>query len=143
MKFFIAVFLSSLIALPAWAGVNNQVSIDVIKHPSKTWRFNNVKAYVSEKGVRVKGYLTADHTFGLPKGHIDIAVYSADGNLIKETTSKHFPRKLRYKAGRKGKVRFSADFAETLAPNSAIKIAFHSSNKSVKANSAHHNTIIQ
>ena len=143
MKFFIAVFLSSLITPPAWAGVNNQISIDVIKHPSKTWRFTNVNSYVSEKGVRVKGYLTADHTFGLPKGHIDIAVYSADGDLIKETTSKYFPRRLRYKAGRKGKVRFAADIAETLTPNSTIKIAFHSTNQSVKANSAHHNTVIQ
>ena len=143
MKFFIAVFLSSLITLPALAGANNHISIDVIKHPSKTWRFSNVNAYLNEEGVRVNGYLTADHTFGLPKGHIDIAVFSADGILIKDTTSKYFPRKLRYQARRKGKVRFTAEIVESLPPNSAIKIAFHSTNQSVKTNSTHHNTVIQ
>lgn len=143
MKFFIAVFLSSLITLPAWAGANNSASVEIVNQPSKAWRFSAVNAYPKDGSVRVKGHIIADRHFGLPKGHVDIAAYSPAGELVVATTTNYKPRMLRYRAGRKGKVRFSTTITDTLPQNSAIKIAFHSSNKSVNASSAHHNTIIQ
>lgn len=143
MKLFIAVFLSSLITLPAWAGANNPISIEIVNQPSKAWRFSAVNASPKNESVRVKGHIIADRRFGLPKGHIDIAAYSPEGELVVEITTNYKPRKLRYQAGRKGKVRFSANIVDTLPQNSTIKIAFHSSNQSVKARSTHRNTAIQ
>jgi len=141
MKLFIAVFLTSLITFPALVSGNNSISIDVVKHPSKAWNFTNVKAYVRDEGVRVKGYITADHTFGLPKGHVDIAAYSPKGELIAETTSKYLPRKLVYKARLRGKVRFSADITEVLPPNSILKIAFHSEKPGTEPTTVHGKTV--
>jgi len=143
MKLFFAVFLSSLITLPACAGVNNLVSVEIINQPSKTWRFSAVNASPKGESVRVKGHIIADRSFGLPKGHVDIAAYSPEGELVVATTTHYKPRMLRYRAGRKGKVRFSTNIVDAPPQNSAIKIAFHSSNPSVKANSDHHNTAIQ
>jgi len=143
MKFFIAVFLASLFTLPAWAGVNNSVSVEIVNQPSKAWRFSAVNAYSKDGAVRVKGHIIADRRFGLPKGHVDIYAYSPEGELVVATTTNYKPRMLRYRAGRKGKVRFSTNITDTLAQSSAIKIAFHSNNPSKKANSVHHNTVIQ
>jgi len=140
MKLFITVFLASLFTLPAWAGVNNSVSVEIVNQPSKAWHFSSVTAYPRNGAVRVKGHITADRTFGLPKGHIDIVADSPEGELVVETTTSYKPRMLRYRAGRKGKVRFSTNIVDTLPRNSTIKIAFHSSNQSVKASSVLHNT---
>ena len=112
MKLLITVFLASLITLPTWASGNPPLVIDIVKHPSKVWRFTDVDTYVVDEGIRVKGYITADQTFGLPKGHVDIVAYSPSGELFSETTAKYFPSKLRYRAGRKGKVRFYTDTTE-------------------------------
>jgi len=142
MKLFIAVFLASFITLPAWAGINNSVSVEIVNQPSKAWRFSAVNASPKDGSVRVKGHIIADRSFGLPKGHVDIAAYSPEGELVAATTANYKPRMLRYRAGRKGKVRFSTNITDTLPQNSAIKIAFHSSNQSVKAISAHHNAAI-
>jgi len=143
MKFFIAVFLASFITLPAWAGVNNSVSVEIVNQPSKAWRFSAVNASPKDGTVRVKGHIIADRSFGLPKGHVDIAAYSPEGELVVATATNYKPRMLRYRAGRKGKVHFSTNIADALPQSSAIKIAFHSSNQSLKANSAHHNTAVQ
>lgn len=137
MKLIIIFFLTSLTTLSSWASGNPPIAIDMVNHPSKKWRFTDVKTYANDEGVRVKGYITADHTFGLPTGYVNISAYSSNGELISETTSKYFPGKLRYKAGRKGKVRFSTVITKKIPPNSMIKIAFHSSKPGAESSPIH------
>jgi hypothetical protein len=87
-----------------------------------------VRGYESDNGFRVRGYITSEHTFGLPQGYVDIAAYSSDGELVAQTTAKYFPKFLIYRARLKGKVRFFSDLTTELPPNSTIKVAFHSFN---------------
>lgn len=134
MKFFIAVFLSSLITLPAWDNVNNSISVEIVNQPSKAWSFASVNVYNWDGAISVNGHIVGHRRFRLPKGHVDIAAYSPEGELIIATTTNYNPRKLRYRAANKWKVRFSTNIAEILPPNSTIKIAFHSNKSSADSN---------
>ena len=141
MKLLIAIYLAAIAVLPAWGAENKPISIEIVKPPSSAWRFNRVKTYVSNENVRVKGRMTASHSFGLPKGHIDVAAYKPNGQLITETTTNYTPRLLTNSVIRKGGVRFFTTIAKELPPNSTIKIAFHSKKSPIEQNPNHEKTI--
>lgn len=143
MKFFITACLASLFALPAWASTTNPVSVEIVNQPSKAWRFSAVNAYPNDEAIRIKGHIVADRRFGLPEGHIDIAAYSPEGELVGTATAHYKPRMLRYRAGRKGKVRFATNLTDAPPASSAIRVAFHSSNQRDEAGSTHVNTAVQ
>ncbi len=143
MKFIAAVFLFSFFALPAWAGTTNPVSVEIVNQPSKAWRFSAVNAYPDDEAIRIKGHIVADRRFGLPEGHIDIAAYSPKGELVGTATAHYKPRMLRYRAGRKGKVRFATNLTDAPPASSAIRVAFHSISQRDEADSVHANTAIQ
>lgn len=141
MKLFIAIFFTAMISWPTCADENNPISIEIIKNPPTAWQFRRVNTYVSDKGVRIKGRITANQRFGLPAGHVDIAAYSPSGELIAETTAEYTPRLLTYRTMRKGGVRFSAEITKVLPPSSTIKIAFHSKIPVTKQKPTHEKTI--
>ena len=140
MKLLIAIYLAAIAVLPAWGAENKPISIEIVKPSSSAWRFNRVKTSVSNDGVQVKGRMTASHSFGLPRGHIDVAAYKPNGQLITETTTAYTPRLLTNSV-RKGGVRFSTTIAKELPPNSTIKIAFHSKKSPIEQNPNHEKTI--
>jgi hypothetical protein len=125
MKFITTVLLSSLLTLPAVAGASQTIAVEVVNQPSKAWNFSDVRASSEEGAVRVTGHIVADRRFGLPAGHVDISAYSLQGELVIDKTTHYKPRMLRYRAGRKGTVRFSSRSTKALPEHSVIKVAFH------------------
>ena len=82
MKLLIAVLLAAVASCTMYAEDDNQLSVAPITPQASFWRFRNVNAYLMDKGVRIRGHLTASQLFGLPSGHVDVAAYSPDEELI-------------------------------------------------------------
>lgn len=121
MKFIIACVLA-LLAGAAWA---NSIKVEVVKVPDQKWSFHRVIAFESKQGITVSGRLNAGPAAVLPAGHVDLAAYGPDGQLLAETTTDYSPSTLTPKTRKKGGVRFSAAFSGSLPSGSVIKIAFH------------------
>lgn len=123
MKLFTAILAGTLIAAPAWA--SESYTVEATQQPAQNWHFLRLMASQNEEGLRIHGRLTASQQFDLPRGHIDIAAYSPNGDLLTETTTSYTPSLLTYRVKRKGGVHFTADLTEKLPPGSVVKVAFH------------------
>jgi hypothetical protein len=121
MKFIVACVLA-LLAVAAWA---NSIKVEVVKVPDQKWSFHRVIAFESKQGITVSGRLNAGPATVLPAGHVDLAAYGPDGQLLAETTTDYSPSMLTPKTRKKGGVRFSAVLSESLPSGSVIKLAFH------------------
>jgi len=141
MKLLIAVLLAAVASCTMYAEDDNQLSVAPITPQASFWRFRNVNAYLMDKGVRIRGHLTASQLFGLPSGHVDVAAYSPDEELIVETTAIYTPWRLTRKTRRRGGVRFLADLAGVIPPGSTIKVAFHANNPGTRSKSQHGKTL--
>ena len=125
MKFAILAFLlCTTFIVPASAN-NNSPLLKIIKADYQRWHFSRLEFKQNKSDAIVSGRMTASARYALPKGHIDIAVWSNEGNLMYETTANYFPRLLSKRAFRKGGVRFSASVPTDIAANAIIKLAFH------------------
>ncbi len=122
MKLFTVLLVGILTAAPAWASPS--YTIEATKQPASGWHFQQLMASQTDQDVRIHGRLTANRPYSL-KGHIDIAAYSSDGNLLAATTTSYIPSLLTYTARRKGGLYFTADLAGKLPPDSIVKVAFH------------------
>jgi hypothetical protein len=131
-----------MVTIPAWANENNSISVEVVKHPTSLWRFKRLRSFISDEGVRVKGHMSSIHRYGLPKGHIDIAAYSPNGELIAETTTGYTIKSFSNKAVFKGEARFTANFATPLPSNAIIKVAYHAKKRGAESNSEHDSNTI-
>jgi len=139
MKYFTAIILVTIVAWPVWA--SESYDIEVIKQPKQQWHFKRLTAYGSAEGTRVGGRLTAANRFGLPSGHVDIAVYSPSGKLITEMTTDYTPSILTHTMRKKGGLRFSAYLTKKLPPNSVVKVAFHRNDPHLKSSPSHKSNI--
>ncbi len=139
MKLFVVTIFGFLLIAPAWAG--ESYDVEVVKQPEQKWRFQRLTAYQSGEGISIHGRLTATQRFNLPSGHVDIAAYSPGGQLIEKTTTTYKPSILTYRSKRKGGVRFSADLAKKLPPDSIVKVAFHRDEPRPELSPAHYDTI--
>lgn len=119
----IALAMSLALANSAQAG-NNLPEIEVVNTENQRWHFRQVTVNHADAGLTVFGRMNAHLRYGLPRGHVDVAAWSADNELIAETTTDYSPRLLTRRASRKGGVRFSAKLPP-LPANARIKIAFH------------------
>ena len=135
MKFYAAFLLVA--ATASCASVGASYSIEVVKQAGQQWRFERLTAYEIDDGTHIRGRLTATQRFGLPTGHVDIAAYSPDGELIEETTTSYRPSFLTHISKRKGGVRFSANLTEKITPGSTIKVAFHRDEPRAKSSPKH------
>jgi hypothetical protein len=122
MQFFTAILVGRFIAAPAWASPS--YTSEAIQRPTRRWRFQHLMASQQDQGVRIHGRLTANRPYSL-KGHIDIAAYAPDGNLLATSTTAYIPSLLTCTAKRKGGLYFSADLAGELPPEAIVKVAFH------------------
>jgi hypothetical protein len=119
---------------------DNLPEITVIKTENQRWHFRQVTVDHADKGLTVFGRMNAHLRYGLPRGHVDIAAWSADNKLLAETTTDYSPRLLTKRASRKGGVRFSAKLP-MLPANAQIKIAFHRDEPQKRQNPAHDQTV--
>lgn len=138
MRFFSVLLLTA--AMTAGARAGDSFPVDVVKPQSQNWHFLRVLAVQSGDVVHVSGRMTAFKRHGLPKGHIDIAAYDADGRLLAETTTHYLPTLLTPEARRNGGVRFSARLEQRLPPGSRVSLAFHRE-KAVDSSPSHSGNI--
>mgnify|MGYP001033758003 FL=1 len=121
-KFLIALFISTCVFSTAWA---DNISVEVIQQPNQQWQFQRLNAFTSNNTISVLGRLTYRHSRYLPRGHVDVAAFSTTGELLATTTTDYTPSVLTRRAKRRGGVRFSTTFEQSLPADSIIKVAFH------------------
>lgn len=120
-----AIFCGFL-AVSAITAQAEPVRIDVIDTPQTGWTFHRLNLEQTGKNTVVSGRINAPVTSFRPtSGHIDLAVYSADGKRLAETTASYTPSLLSTKTQRKGGARFSAELPRDLPTGSIVKVAFH------------------
>lgn len=141
MKFTIFAFLlCTTFIVPASAN-NNSPLLKIIKADYQRWHFSRLEFKQNKSDAIVSGRMTSSSRYGLPKGHIDIAVWSDEGDLMYETTTNYFPRSLSKRAFRKGGVRFSASVTTDIPTNAVIKIAFHQNQSEADLTPKHESNI--
>ncbi len=119
---------SVFFAVSAVSAQAEPVRIDAISDPSTGWTFHRLNLEQNDKNTIVSGRINAAVTSFRPEpGHIDVAVYSADGKRLAETTAGYSPSLLSPKTQRKGGPRFYAELPSDLPPGSVVKVAFHAS----------------
>lgn len=102
------------------------VRIDAIDNHKFGWTFHRLNLSQTDSHTVVSGRINAPVTSFRPaSGHIDLAVYSADGKRLAETTARHTPSLLSPRSQRKGGARFSAELPKDLPAGSIVKVAFH------------------
>lgn len=116
------VAISFLLASFAWAQPNG---VEIVHTPDQRWDFRRLAVFHDSQGAGVSGSLNARTDSGLPSGHVDLAAYGPDGQLLEETTAAYQPRMLTPAIRKKGGVRFAARFANPLPQGALIKVAFH------------------
>ena len=99
--------------------------VEVVRSPDQRWDFRRLVAFHDSQGMGVSGRLSARTDSGLPSGHVDLAAFGPDGQLVEETTAAYQPGKLTPAIRKKGGVRFAARFASPLPQGALIKVAFH------------------
>lgn len=60
-----------------------------------------------------------------PIGHLDVAVYGADGKLLAETTTYYSPRLISTRTNRKRGARFSVSIPSLPEQPVSVRVAFH------------------
>ena len=106
----------------AWA---EPIALEVVRSPDQRWDFRRLAIFHDSQGMGVAGRLNARTDSGLPSGHVDLAAFGVDGQLLEATTAAYQPGKLTPTTRKKGGVRFVARFASPLPQGALIKVAFH------------------
>lgn len=118
-------------------------TIETVKQDGIPWQFRQLKVFDSENETIVSGRLTASTRFGLPHGHVDIAVYSKTGERLVETTTNYVPSILTAQKKRKGGLRFSKKLEIKMPEDALIKIAFHKNEPRPPTSPPHAHTVAQ
>lgn len=119
---------------------NRSPEVEIINTDNLRWHFRRVAVNYTDTGLAVSGRMDAQLRFGLPRGHMDIAAWSADNKLIAETTTDYSPRLLTRRVSRKGGVRFSEELP-SLPADAVIKVAFHRDVPQQRQNPVHDQTV--
>lgn len=107
-----------------WA---QDVAVEVVTYPNQKWHINRLNAIETKTGWTISGRLNAHGISHPPTGHIDVAAYGHDGQLLTETTTAYNPSILTPKMRKKGGLRFSAALDQALPTGTVVKVAFHPS----------------
>ncbi|KGJ94192.1 hypothetical protein [Thalassotalea sp. ND16A] len=73
--------------------------------------------------IKVSGHMKPSKSFAARKGHIDVKVFTQEGNLFLSTTAP-----LGQRVMRKGGDYFSIELTEELPKGAVVKVAFHNAN---------------
>lgn len=123
MRIFAPLGMLVFLVSSAWA---EPVSVEAVKTPHQAWQFHRLNVSQDQSGITVSGRINAPVTSRRPPmGHIDLAAYAPNGDLITETTARYIPKLLSPRYQRRGGARFSAFISQDLPAGSVIKVAFH------------------
>ncbi len=117
-------FLLILVGEGAASGVNvvDEGIVTIERVNSKRARVSHVCVYQDDKGTWVSGMVKRKGITVVPdKGHVDIVVFSPDGDLVREVIDRYTPRLTRKK--RMG--RFSVRIATSLPEGSTVRVVHH------------------
>ncbi len=125
-KFVFAALIAVFTALSSsvWA---QSVTVEVVTYPNQGWHINRMNAIETKTGWTISGRLNAHGISHPPVGHIDVAAYGHDGQLLTETTTAYNPSILTPKMRKKGGLRFSVALNQALPTGTVVKVAFHPS----------------
>ena len=102
---------------------NGTVSLEYIPSGEETY-VSQADVYQRANGIEISGTVkvpqTRHHTRG---GHVDVAILSSDGSLLKKASIQHRPRNFRRTSAHK--LPFKAYIPITLPSKSIIRIAYH------------------
>lgn len=131
----------SLVFVNSVQAENKLSDVEIVNTENQRWHFRQVTVNQTDTEVTVSGRINARLRYGRPRGHVDIAAWSADNNqLIAETTAAYSPRLLTKSASRKGGLRFSAKLP-SLPVNARIKVAFHPNKPQPPQKPVHEQTV--
>lgn len=99
-------------------------NVEVIRNEPMKVRFSQITTEISGKGLHVGGIISKN-TIQSTDGHIDIAIYSASGQLLKPATTDYVSSLNFRKLQQRGGNRFSTDIQFVPPAGSTIKIAYH------------------
>jgi len=123
MKPFACFGIFALLISSAWA---EPIAVEVVKTPHQAWQFHRLNVTQNQSGITVSGRINSQVTSRRPSlGHIDLAAYAPNGDLITETTARYIPKLISPRYQRRGGARFSAFISHELPAGSVIKVAFH------------------
>lgn len=121
-----ATFFAILLAFDSSASAQT-VSVESVTYPNQKWHINRLNASEADKSWVIRGRINAYNVSQPPSGHIDVAAYSHDGQLLAETTTSYSPSILTPKMRKKGGLRFTATINQALPTGTVVKVAFHPS----------------
>jgi len=102
---------------------NGVISLELMSSEGDTF-VSQADIYRIENGIEISGTVkvpqTLHHTRG---GHVDVAILSSDGSLLKKASIQHRPRNPRRTSAHK--LPFKAYIPIKLPPKSIIRIAYH------------------
>ena len=110
---------------------------EVINQSEQKWIIRQAFAYMDNSVTGIYGKMNATNRFALSRGHIDIAVFTAEGNLITDTTTHYRPSTLTRRAKHNGGVRFFVTLEEMVPSDALIKVAFHQDDDNSVSQSKH------
>ena len=129
MKRFVSAALIAVFTALSSSGWAQSVTTEVVTYPNQKWHINRLNATETKTGWTISGRLNAHGISHPPAGHIDVAAYGHDGQLLTETTTAYYPSILTPKMRKKGGLRFSAALNQALPTGTVVKVAFHPSEK--------------
>lgn len=134
------IILLMALALPACAVLESSFEFESVHVYTKEVYFQHLTAVVDDNQLVISGELKHSQTTVLPDGHVDVAVFSPEGNLVSETTATYTAntsvRNIRSALKLKGN-RFRATLDRVPPSGSLIKVAFHPKTNESNAKSDH------
>lgn len=89
-------------------------------------RLNQSSARFDKGNLAIDGAIKRSHLqTSSPIGHLDIAAFDADGNLLAETTTYYSPRLISTRTNRKRGARFSVSMPSLPEQPVSVRVAFH------------------
>lgn len=111
--------------------------IESVSKLNAQWFFHNLHAEQANNKVIVRGRVRPGQgVLSTTSGHVDIAIYDADGKLLAETTAEYFSKNVR-RAQMNNGAAFEAELNVATPPGSTVKVAFHSKEAVKRQSPAH------
>lgn len=120
---------------------NSDFNVEVIRNESMKVRFSQITTEISGNTLHIGGNIRKD-SLQPTDGHIDIAIYSSSGQLLKQATTDYVSSLNLQKLQQRGGNRFSTDIQFVPPTGSTIKIAYHENRYQKPAPPTHNCNII-
>ena len=97
-------------------------TVTVERVDSRQARIVNVNVYQDGEGIVISGTVRRKSTtVAVDKGHVDVVVFSPDGNIIQEVIARYTPRLTK----KRRSAQFSVRIETSLPNNSIVRMVHH------------------